>query len=97
MNTIEIKEVTVNGQKVKFQRSFGGIHIPFQEIENKKPIIGSLAKAYFCDSSTNDKKWKVQIGNKALAIILKKEHLAWFKNRADAEKYVKHLDSLLTF
>jgi hypothetical protein len=96
---MEITEVTVNGQKVRFQRSLGGLHIPYTEIENKKPVYGSLAKAYYCESQPidNNKKWKVQIGNKSLAKVLKKEHLAWFSNRDEAEKYVKHLDSLLTF
>jgi hypothetical protein len=94
---MEIKEVTVNGEKVKYLKTFDGIHIPYSEMKNTKPIIGSISKAYYCPSQPKEMRWKVQIGNKSLAKILKKEHLAWYENRADAEKFVKHLDNLLTF
>jgi hypothetical protein len=94
---MEITEVTVNGEKVKYLNTFDGIFIPYKEMKNTKPIFGSISKAYYCPSQPKEIKWEVQIRNKALSKILKKDHLAYYENRADAEKFVKHLDTFLTF
>ena len=91
-------EISINGKKIDcFELRDDGVFISKTQIEEMRPIYGSLSVGYYCPSEKSSKKWKVQIGNIKLSEILEKTHLAWFENKSDAENYIKQLDKLLRF